>query len=138
MRSIIIHTAIVLVALMLISCEGNTTREFQITNSSSERLKTLSDLYINSLPPGDTITIEPGMSKIIGINDTRGGNLDPGSPSDYIKKLFIKNMSGDSLLKDFRTDTNWRIRTIHISRVPSEYIHEFNLTISDEDFQPDL
>jgi hypothetical protein len=45
----------VIIALQLISYEGNTTREFRITNNSSEILPVTPELYITYLPNNDTI-----------------------------------------------------------------------------------
>ena len=120
--------------MLLVSCEGNTTRVWKIQNNTDKVLKVKPGFHINDLSNTDTIFILEGKLETIGMYDVPGGDAEPGSPTGQIGDLFITNESNDSLVKDIMVDSNWTTRSMERGKVPSEYLHEFILELSENDF----
>lgn len=123
-------------AAMLTACEGNTTRVWKVRNNSEKIIKVKPGIQMNYFSNSDTIYIQVGKIETIGMNDQMGSNPNPGNPTDFIDSLFITNDTNDSLLKDIMADSNWMIRSEERNKVPSDYLHEFILELTYDDFQP--
>lgn len=117
-------------AIILSSCEGNTTREWKVINNSSQAFQVDMKSNFNS---EKIVTIETGKSETIYVYDTRGGQDDAGNTSDYFESLEIVNLS-NSVRKDILNSSNWKAESEHVKRVPSHYEHKFLISISDDDF----
>ncbi|MAZ37660.1 MAG: hypothetical protein CL842_09445 [Crocinitomicaceae bacterium] len=117
-------------AIVLSSCEGNTTREWKVINNSSEAFQV--DMKSN-FSSEKVVTIETGKSETIYVNDTRGGQDDAGNTSDYFESSEIVNLSNTER-KDIQASSNWKSESEHAKRVPSHFEHKFTISISDDDF----
>lgn len=115
---------------LLIACEGNTYREWNVVNNSSTQIQIelksdLSDLEQSSVGP-DSI-------RRIMVTDQLGGSDFPGNPTHSFDSLLIYN-SNDTLIKSVFDSANWIIESEQVSTAPSGWVHRFNFTITDQDF----
>lgn len=121
-------------ALALGACEGNTTRDWVISNQTDEALEI--EFQLTSDASSNTIEqLEANESITVGTWDQRGGTEDPGSPSEQIQVLTITSESGQTSGIDFRDEANWSIESEHRSKVRSDYYHEFTFTVETEDLE---
>ncbi|MGB0914436.1 MAG: hypothetical protein ACPGVI_00115 [Crocinitomicaceae bacterium] len=127
---LILYAFVGLIAIITFSsCEGNTRRTWEITNSSSFKV----ELTVDSLSQELLVnTIAPGATETILITDTRGGNSNHGPITEWLEFTI---QSGTSMLtKDPLNDSNWSVYSDQLSKVPSEYQHDFVFQFDDSDF----
>ncbi len=129
MRTVSILIGICL-GIILSSCEGNTTREWKVTNNSSQAFQV--DIKSN-FNMEKLVTIETGKSEVIYVYETRGGDDDAGNTAEYFESFEIVSLS-DSVRKDVQASPNWKSESEHAKRVPSHFEHKFTISISDDDF----
>lgn len=123
-----------MVALALVSCEGNTRLEWNLQNHAS------SDVYVvhkawdySSIPP-DTLFVPAGETLQLGINDVLGGNATPWAPVSFIDTLFITTDSGALCTKDWTETDEWGIVSQEERRIPSNWSHTYFFRVEDSDF----
>ena len=114
----------------LISCEGNTYREWVIQNDSSKEVRIEFDSGLSGL---ETSTVGPDSSRTIMITDQMGGSDYAGNPVQSFDSLLIFNAM-DTLVKSVYDSANWSVETEQIRNVPSHWEHSFKFTVSDSDF----
>ena len=114
----------------LISCEGNTYREWVIQNDSSKEVRIEFDSGLSGL---ETSTVGPDSSRTIMITDKLGGSDYAGNPVHSFDSLLIFNAM-DTLVKSVYDSANWSVETEQIRNVPSHWEHSFKFTVSDSDF----
>lgn len=117
-------------AIILTSCEGNTTREWIVINNSSEAFQVAMK---SNFSTEKVVTIETGKSKVIYVNETLGGQDNAGNTGEYFESFEIVNLSNTER-KDIQASSNWKSESEHAKRVPSHFEHKFTISISDDDF----
>ena len=125
-----IRLIVILVLPLLIACEGNTYREWNVVNNSTSQIQIelksgLSDLELSRVGPDS-------IRRII-VTDQLGGSDFAGNPTQSFDTLLIFN-STDTLIKNVYDSANWIIESEQASKTPSGWEHKFNLTITDQDF----
>lgn len=112
------------------SCEGNTNREWKVSNYSSKTIQ----LDVKTGFGVDKIfVLESGNSEVISVIEIRGGNRVAGKTSEYFELLDLINPI-DSTRKDMKANSAWSVESEHVKRVPSFYEHRFSLSITDQNF----
>ena len=76
---------IVFLFITLISCEGNTKREWTISNESQLMMVIISNPDFDD---EQTYFLAPGTSIEIASTESRGGQKDAGETAQYFKNLF--------------------------------------------------
>ena len=124
--------SVIAISFLLMSCEGNTNREWIVKNNSSTTIKVEAGLVFNT----STVTknIAAGSSEIITITEQRGGTATPQTPSDVFSSMIITNAATDSLNKDYKLAANWKATIEQTKKRPSLYEHEYILNLTDQDF----
>jgi hypothetical protein len=128
------HLTLVALALLLISCEGNTRLEWSLENQSSDDLIVVHDSWDYSALPPDTVLILSGETYLLGSNDVLGGNANAYAPASFIDTLFIYSATGNLCTKNWGDTENWKIESEELSKVPSSWRHTYVLTVDDYDF----
>ncbi len=126
-----IHLMVLIIgAITLTSCEGNTRRYLTVENSSSESINVI---YNDFNMHFDTLTIDPNTKTDLLFLSDRGGQSNSGSPSTYILDMVIyKGL--DSCIKNNQLDDNWNITSEKTKRVPSHWEHHYTFDVLDSDF----
>lgn len=114
----------------LIACEGNTYREWVIHNDSSTEIQIEFKSGLSGL---ETSTAGPDSSRTIMITDQLGGSDFAGNPVHSFDSLLIFNAM-DTLVKNVYDSVNWSVESEQVKKVPSNWEHRFNFTITDNDF----
>jgi hypothetical protein len=93
------------VALLLSSCEGETTWIKQIDNQSNH-LVTVT--YTDGLA-GGTVTkaVDPHTSEVIFYGEKKGGDETPVPCLEYLSDLVVTLDSGVVLVRDINSEDNW-------------------------------
>lgn len=116
---------------LIFSCEGNTDRKRIVANNS--------DMEITVQASGELFgsidkKIEAGESEVICIISQRGGSSFIENPSNGINSFLITNSAGDTCKKDYSVESNWTTSAEETKKLPSNWEHEYVLTIKPEDF----
>lgn len=114
----------------LISCEGNTYREWVIQNDSSTEIQIDFKSGLSGL---ESSTVGPDSSRTIMITDQLGGSDFAGNPIHSFDLLLIFNAM-DTLVKNVYDSANWSVESEQVKKIPSNWEHRFNFTITDNDF----
>ena len=128
------HLTLVALALLLISCEGNTRLEWSLENQSSDDLIVVHESWDYAALPADTLMILSGETLLLGSNDLLGGNANAYAPASFIDTLFIYSATGNLCTKNWGDTENWKIESEELSKVPSSWRHTYVLTVDDGDF----
>jgi len=124
---------IMVLAIVFVSCEGNTDWTWYIENDSSGTIEVHSVINLNDI---DSIQFIPsGVQREIATMNMRGGRENPGSPSASMVSLVILNEEGDTILKDPKIDGNWFSNSIQRKKIPSQWEHDFHFQVFDVDFE---
>jgi len=134
MRFSLTLAALASLALLLISCEGNTRLEWSLDNQSSEDLLVVHEAWDYAALPPDTLLVLSGETLLLGSNDMLGGNANAYEPASFIDTLFIYSASGNLCTKNWEETENWNIESEELSRVPSSWLHSYVLSVDDGDF----
>lgn len=134
MRFSLTLATLVSLALLLISCEGNTRLEWSLNNQSSEDLLIVHEAWDYAALPPDTLLVLSGETLLLGSNDMLGGNANAYAPASFIDTLFIYSGSGNLCTKNWEDTENWKIESEELSRVPSSWLHTYALSVDDGDF----
>jgi len=134
MRFSLTLAALASLALLLISCEGNTRLEWSLDNQSSEDLLVVHEAWDYGALPPDTLLVLSGETLLLGSNDMLGGNANAYEPASFIDTLFIYSASGNLCTKNWEETENWNIESEELSRVPSSWLHSYVLGVDDGDF----
>ena len=134
MRFSLTLAALASLALLLISCEGNTRLEWSLDNQSSEDLLVVHEAWDYAALPPDTLLVLSGETLFLGSNDMLGGNANAYEPASFIDTLFIYSASGNLCTKNWEETENWNIESEELSRVPSSWLHSYVLGVDDGDF----
>jgi len=118
--------------LLLTSCEGNTDRDWIIANDSSSSIEVTATFILDSGMSKETIN--SGNSKTITITNQLGGNSTPQAPNEVFTSLLVTNEEGGTFTRDFTLLENWESTIEQTKRVPSNYVHEYILYVTNEDF----
>lgn len=124
---------LVFIPFLLISCDGNTDREFMVKNASSQTVQVYVESVYNS--EIDTISIGIGQTANVVYHNSMGGNSNEGTMSDFIQAMTAVNDSGQVLQKDYLLNENWLIESERVSRVPPDWRHTYTFVITDADMQ---
>lgn len=126
MKSLLVFS-LGLLLILLQSCEGNTQREWTVFNETNQSITIISNSNFTDL---ETFIIPPKSSKIVAINDLRGGQKEPGETNLHFDNLDLIRPS-DSTSVDLKNNSKWEVQSVQLHRVPSEYEHKFSLHIND-------
>jgi hypothetical protein len=120
------------IATLFISCEGNTNREYIITNTSQDSIKVrFNNNYMGSI---DSFDIAPQSSQGIFEYDQRGGSDYSENISSVFDSFVITNSFGDTCTKSVWIDDNWEKMIGQIKRVPSHWEHDYFFNVDDSNF----
>lgn len=118
------------IAMMSISCEKVTDVKYTIDNQSTSEVQIDGFNVIYSEEIEDSV--ESGFTKTIATWQKRGKELDFFEPSSMFgDDLVITNGEGDTLIRDYRTLSNWQSNIDDERTVAS---HHYVLVLSDSDF----
>lgn len=124
---------ITLSILTLTSCEGNTDRYRHIQNNSG--------VDISIYASGNSFyefefqeNLEAGQSVMFYNTNLRGGTDQIENPAMGIDSLLIINNTGDTCTLDYNIESNWNTEVEQRRKVPSDWQHNYTLTIKDSDF----
>lgn len=115
----------------LISCEGNTDRVRLLANNSSSDLTIVAATYWY---PDIELTVAEGETKEFFTSSQRGGSDYVIHPNSDIDSLLITNTAGDTCRINYADSLQWEITVTERSRVPADWLHEYTLIVTDEDF----
>jgi len=118
--------------ITLVSCEGNTDREWSIDNQSSTAIHFKAKL--NGITDTTMGTVEKGEARILIIASEDKANADPQIPWDVFSYIFITNENGDTMLKEWQENTNWDIYIEETQQRPSKQLQTYVLIVKDNDF----
>ena len=84
----------------------------------------------------DTIneTLAPNAEAEVSVFSQRGGNASVQDPYHYLGDVLITNAYGDTATKHFLIQSNWTSEIEERSKVPSDYQHRYQFTITDSGF----
>lgn len=118
--------------IFLMSCEGNTNREYNITNNSQDSL----NLYIhnNYYDQLDSFVLAPQTSMEVLETNQRGGSDYSTDIGSTFTQFLIKNEAGDSCIKSHLIDANWTKEVIQVRKAPSQWEHDYEYVVNDSDF----
>ncbi len=131
MKRILLYKLLLIVLIAFTSCEGNTTKERIIKNSSLVIIHV--EVSTNWDNP-DTLDINSGEEALISITDDLGGSSYADNPSNGIKELVITNINNDTIIKDYNLKDNWDIEIEEVKKIPSNYHHRYTFVVNDSDF----
>jgi hypothetical protein len=125
--------ALPLLILLLVSCKGNTDREWGVDNASSTTIQVRAVLVLGT----DTIyeSIEKGEARIITITNESWANSDPQQAYDVFSAFLVTNANGDMLKKDFADNDNWEIYIEQTKHRPDHFEQTYVMVVKDEDFE---
>lgn len=119
-------------AALLSSCEGNTDRTWQVSNSSSSTI----EVYANAVGSNSEMvtTVQVNATETVGTSTQLGGNATEQFPEEMFDDLFIVNVNGDTVQRGFIDPGNWESVVEQIKKVPSMYEHTYTFRVTDSDF----
>jgi len=115
---------------MLVACEGNTYREWNVVNNSSSRIQIELKSGLSGLEQSN---VGPDSIRRIMVTDQLGGSDYAGTPVHSFDSLLIYNAT-DTLIKNVYDSTNWSIESEQVRKMPSAWEHKFTFKVSDSDF----
>ena len=104
MKSLLVFS-LGLLLILLQSCEGSTQREWTVFNKTNQSITIISNSNFADL---ETFIIPPKSSKIVAINDLRGGQKEPGETNLHFDNLDLLRPS-DSTSVDLKNNSKWEI-----------------------------
>tara|TARA_B110000091_G_C13370025_1_gene291839 strand:- start:13 stop:396 length:384 start_codon:yes stop_codon:yes gene_type:complete len=114
----------------LSSCEKETFVDYYIDNQSSTKISVNGTNIISSISVDNEIN--SNEKKEVSSWSKRGKETDFFEPiTMFGQDLIITNVSGDSLIKDYKDISNWN-SDVYNER--TQVSHEYILVISDSDF----
>lgn len=121
----------IVLAITLVSCEGNTDRVRLVSNLSSTEIavQAVADWH-----PEIGLTVAPGATEEIFMSSQLGGSDYVIHPYDQIDTLIIINSLGDTCQIDYSDSTQWEIHVEERSKIPADWLHEYTIVVMDEDF----
>lgn len=116
--------ALLIGAVALIGCEGNTSHTYTFHNRTGDTLFLhLNDVNYHSF---DSVTLLLPFSKVKMANfDDLGGNDTPHGLS-YIESAFVVRVNGDTTNAEVLNPTKWEIYSNHRSKAPSSWEHFYH------------
>ena len=115
--------------ISFISCEGQTNKEWSVTNNSSSKISV--EMQINSSDIR-LETIEPGETKTTAIYSTVRGARPDVDAIEGIRSFHITQLI--QLKKSGTLEQSWLTDVRKTRKVPAEYTHKFNFSVVDGDF----
>ena len=127
------NIALPLLILFLVSCKGNTDREWSVENASSTTIQVRAVLVSST----DTIheSIEKGESRLITITHESWANSDPQQAYEVFSAFLVTNANGDMLKKDFTDNHSWEIYIEQTKHRPDHFEQTYVMVVKDEDFE---
>lgn len=125
-----IRLIVILGLPLLVACEGNTYREWNVVNNSSNQIQLELKSGLSDL---EQSTVGADSIRRIMVTDQLGGSDFAGNPIHSFHTLLIYN-STDTLIKSVYDSANWIIESEQVKKTPSNWEHKFSFTITDQDF----
>lgn len=125
---------VVLISILLFSCEGNTDRYYHIKNESSDSVRLIAEgSWYQSVI--DTM-IAPNTFLAFYSTSSRGGNSYVDYEPGYAFLRFeITNTDLDTCMQDYNNNETWYSGATELSKIPSNYRHDYVFTVKDEHFK---
>lgn len=119
--------------IFLASCQGNTDREWRVSNESSDTVHVQASLVFIA----DTIydTVVPGDINIITITNEEKGNSLPQQAYDVFSYFMISSDEGDPIRKNFLDNDNWDIYIDQTKSNPQHFEQTYTMIVTDKDLQ---
>ena len=119
--------------ILLASCQGNTDREWRVSNESSDTIHVQASLVFIA----DTIydTVVPGDINIITITNEEKGNSLPQQAYDVFSFFMISGDEGDTIRKNFLDNDNWDIYIEQTKSNPQHFEQTYTMIVTDSDLQ---
>ena len=129
----IIRFAIPLVIILLASCEGNTIREWRVSNESSTSIVVRVGLVYDS----DTVfqSIETGQEEIITITSEDRGNSQPQQAYEVFSYFLVTTSDGETTDMHYADNDSWEIYMEKSKNSPPHYEQTYTLIVTDADFE---
>ena len=118
-------------ALALVSCEGNTDRVRLVYNQSSTAVTVEADADWNT---GIEITVQPGEVQELFMMSQLGGSDYIVHPYSNMDTLIIMNAAGDTCTINYADSLSWEYHVEERSRFPADWLHEYTVVVTDGDF----
>lgn len=118
-------------AVALVSCEGNTDRVRLVANNSSSQLSVVAS---TQWYPDIGLSVNEGETEAFFTSSQLGGSDYVIHPYSEIDTLIITNEAGDTCTINYSDSLQWDVVVTERSRVPADWLHEYTLVVTDEDF----
>ena len=118
-------------ALALVACEGNTDRVRLVDNQSSTVLTVEAKAEWNE---DIDLMIQPCEAQELFMMSQLGGSDYVVHPYSNMDTLIIMNAAGDTCMINFADSLSWEYHIEERSRIPADWLHEYTVVVTDEDF----
>ena len=116
--------------VVLAGCEGQTTYNWYLKNASTSAVQVELESPYGTI---DTLEIPSGANQLILTWEQLGGNRYEQDPANYFNDSRVYN-SMDTAMKDLEQAVHWASAIDHVRKVPSIFRHDYQITITDQDF----
>lgn len=122
---------LLMASFFLVSCKGDTSRQRVIQNNTGgfiviNAVFTNGETYNSVLMSGSSVTILTTIQ------------TEPSDfitePSDEIDSMVIINSLSDTLLKDYKLQSNWSNFADEVKKNPETWRHTYTFSVNDIDF----
>lgn len=132
----ILNVALVASLLFFASCEGNTEYLLHVKNNSTEPITLVHKIDWSYTNFEDTIQIAVGETKQIAQWNQLGGNSQSVDITGYISSIYgLQTNSKELDSSVYQSNTRWEERIEEKKRIPANYWHYYELSLTDVDFQ---
>ena len=122
---------LVLPALLLISCKGETDYTRVVRNNTNQVIRVRANgATFSSLD----FMLDPGRLQNLYVESDKGGNSEAEDPGRDIVSMLITNAAGDTCQKDFHVAGNWTIEVEKVKKTPKSYRHTYTFEVNESDF----
>ena len=130
------HCCLWLLALAMVSCEGNTRHEVRVRHATKNVIRVehqsrnLSDEYsaivITNVGPGETV--------LLASEDWLGGRSEAAEPSQILDSMAVFNASNEQSNHAWRVADQWYIESHQDRKIPSQWRHAYLLGVREGNF----
>jgi len=125
---------VVLMSVVLFSCEGNTDRYYHIKNESSDSVHLIAEgSWYQSII--DTMIAPNTFLAFYSTSSLGGSSYLDYDPGYAFLRFEITNTDLDTCMQDYYNNEAWYSGATELSKYPSNYRHDYVFVVKDEHFK---